>query len=119
MARWPIRLAKEIGERDLDIPDGSLLFAANFFSSMKRCIYLSQPGLDMATIHNVCVACGGRQLDSTSVPYDSAEVNRAVQAEVFPYKRNWTRCGDRLGTWRTVHCGSVREVADPGALKAS
>ncbi len=35
---------------------------------------------------------GGR--DYTT--YDSAEVIRAVQAEVFPYERNWTRRGDLL-----------------------
>jgi len=51
-----------------------------------------------ATARRVLRRAGGVGLhtDNASAPIDSADVIRAVQAEVFPYERNWTRSGDLL-----------------------
>ena len=50
-----------------------------------------------AKAHRTAWRAGGVALSSRGVtPFDSQETIRAVQAEVFPYERNWIRDGDRL-----------------------
>ncbi|MDB5787619.1 MAG: FAD-binding protein [Caballeronia mineralivorans] len=76
-----------------------------------------------ATARRVLTRAGGVGLhtDSASTPYDSADVIRAVQAEVFPYERNWTRSGDLLedslqrldSLWaRLGHCAPARTAQE-------
>ena len=43
-----------------------------------------------------CAGGAGLRDTSHNTPYDSVSVVKAVQAEVFPYERNWTRRGDLL-----------------------